>query len=157
MGLWMDNMMRDQINTALKEAMKSQDRRRTSTLRLINAAIKDRDIAARGGGKDKVSDEDVLHILTKMVKQREESKQIYEQAGRLDLADQESEEMAIIEEFLPKKMCDDEMRAACAEVVGDIGAQSLKDMGRTMNALKERYPGQMDMSRASTWVRDLLN
>lgn len=148
--------MRDRINTALKEATKAQQKRRMSTLRLINAAIKDRDIAARGAGKDGVSDEDVLQILAKMIKQREESAATYEQAGRLDLCEQEREEIEIISGFMPHRMDDGEMESACRRVVSDIGAAGLRDMGKCMNTLKERYPGQIDFGRASKVVKDIL-
>ena len=148
--------MRDRINAALKEATKAQDKRRMSTLRLINAAIKDRDIAARGAGKDGVSDEDVLQILSKMIKQREESAATYEQAGRLDLASQEREEIEIISGFLPRRMNDSEMESACRRVVTEIGAAGLRDMGKCMNTLKERYPGQLDFGKASKVVKEIL-
>ncbi len=149
--------MRDKINAALKEAIKAQDKRRMSTLRLISAAIKDRDIAARGQGKDGVSDAEILDILAKMVKQRRESVKTYEEAGRLELAQQEQEEIEIIESFLPKQLSEDEMRQAVAEVVETLGCEGLKDMGRAMGALKERYAGRMDFSKASAMVRELLN
>ena len=148
--------MRDRINTALKEATKAQEKRRMSTLRLINAAIKDRDIAARGAGKDGVSDDDVLQILSKMIKQREESASMYEQAGRLDLCEQEREEIEIISDFLPRRMDDGEMESACRRVVTEIGAAGLRDMGKCMNTLKERYPGQLDFGKASKVVKDIL-
>lgn len=149
--------MRDQINTSLKEAVKAQDKRRISTLRLIKAAIKDRDIAARGNGNDEgVSDDEILEILAKMIKQRRESVQTYEEAGRLELAEQESEEIDIIASYLPKQLDDDEIRDGCAQIVEELGAEGLKDMGRTMSALKERYAGQMDFSKASAIVKELL-
>ena len=148
--------MREELNEALKAAVKAQDRRRMCTIRLINAAIKDRDIAARGAGKEQVGDEEILQILAKMVKQREESIAVYEEAGRLELAEQEREERAIITEFMPKQMCTDEIKSACSNVVREIGAQGLRDMGRTMNTLKERFGGQMDFREASTVVKELL-
>ena len=148
--------MRDKFKTALKEAIKSQDKRRMATLRLITAAIQDRDIAARTNGKDCVSDGEILDILAKMVKQRRESVKTYEEAGRLELAQQEGEEIEIIQSFLPKQLSDDEIKAAVAEAIETLNAEGLKDMGRTMGALKERYAGQMDFSKASALVKDQL-
>lgn len=148
--------MRDDINDSLKAAIKAQDKRRVGTLRLINAAIKDRDIAARTNGKDAVSDAEILEILAKMVKQRRESAATYDEAGRPELAAQELEEITIIEDFLPRQMDDEATAAAVKEVVAEIGAESLKDMGRTMAALKERYPGEMDFRKANQIVKDLL-
>ncbi len=149
-------MLRDQINTSLKESMKAGDKVRLGTLRLINAAIKDRDIEARGHGKDPLSDDEVLGLLTKMVKQREESARVYEEAGRADLATQEREEIRVIQGFLPAQMSDAEAQAAIAAVIAEIGAHGLKDMGRTMAALKERYTGVMDFGKASGTVKTLL-
>jgi hypothetical protein len=148
--------MREQINAALKEAMLAQQKRRVATLRLITAAIKDRDIANRTAGKDAVGDEEVLQILAKMIKQREESAKTYEEAGRVDLVEQEREEIAIITEFLPRQFDDEEISTACQACVKEIGAASLKDMGRTMSTLKDRYPGQMDFGKASKRVKELL-
>lgn len=149
--------MREKIAQALISAVKQQEKRRTSTLRLVLAAIKDRDIAHRGSGKDAVGDEDVLEILVRMVKQRKESARIYEDNARMDLAKGELEEIDIIMEFLPKPLSDDEMKQACAEIIKEIGAEGLRDMGRTMNALKEKYPGRMDFSKASGVIRGLLS
>jgi hypothetical protein len=148
--------MREQISEALKQAMLAQEKRRISTLRLIMAAIKDRDIAARGSGQDGVSDEEILQILAKMIKQRVESAQTYEQAGRLDLSEQEREEIEIISSFLPRQLDEREMTDACRKVVQEVGAAGLKDMGKCMGALKERYPGQMDFGKASKMVKDIL-
>ncbi|MGI9384185.1 MAG: GatB/YqeY domain-containing protein [Methyloligellaceae bacterium] len=148
--------MRETFNDALKVAIKAQDKRRMSTLRLILAAIKDRDIAARSNGKDGVSDGEVLDILAKMIKQRRESVKTYEDAGRLELAQQEQEEIDIIQSFLPTQLTAEETQQACQEVVDELGCGGLKDMGRTMGALKERYAGQMDFSKASQIVKDLL-
>ena len=148
--------MRDTINDDLKVAIKAKDKRRVGTLRLINAAIKDRDIAARSSGKDAVSDEDILEILSKMVKQRVESAATYEEAGRDELASQEREEIEIIKHYLPEQMDEAATIAAVKDVVGDIGATSLKDMGRTMGALKERYAGKMDFGQANKVVKELL-
>ena len=149
--------VRDEINVALKGAMKAQEKRRTATLRLMNAAIKDRLIQNRSAGKgDEVEDAEVLEILAKMIKQRRESADTYEGAGRLELAEQEREEITIIEEFLPKQLGEEEMRAAVEAVIAELGAEGLKDMGRTMGALKERYAGQMDFGKASGMVKATL-
>ena len=148
--------MREAINDALKTAMKAQDRTRTATLRLINCAIKDRDIEARSNGRDGVTDEEILGVLAKMIRQREESSTMYEEAGRLDLANQERAEVEVIRSFLPQQMADDEVATACREVVDEVGAQGLRDMGRCMGALKARYPGRMDFARASAVVKDML-
>lgn len=149
--------MREQINAALKEAMKAQDKRKMSTLRLINAAIKDRDIAARTKGSgEPVSASEVMEILAKMIKQRRESITIYEEAGRLELAEQERQEVEIIMDFLPKQLSDDDMQTACAEAIKSVGAESLKDMGKVMGELKGSYAGQMDFSKASAMVKEIL-
>ena len=148
--------MRDAIQAALKEAQKSQDKCRVSTLRLVCAAVKDRDIANRAAGKDPVSDQDVLEILVKMVRQREESSQTYEQAGRLDLAEQERKEIEVIAEFLPAQLGEDEVKQACAAVVEKTGAEGLRDMGKCMAKLKEQFPGRMDFTKASGIVRGML-
>lgn len=148
--------MRDTIAEALKDAQKSRDKLRTGTLRLINAAIQDRDIANRGVGKDPVGADEILQILTKMVKQREESAKAFEEGGRSDLATQERAEIAIIKEYLPSQLGEDETRAAAQAVVSESGAEGLRDMGRVMALLKERYPGRMDFSRASLIVKELL-
>ncbi len=149
--------MRDTINTSLVAAVKAQDRRRMCTLRLINAAIKDRDIEARGHGRTGgIADDEVLQLLQKMIKQRDESAKIYQDAGRAELAEQEREEAEIIKGFLPRQMDDAETRDAVAGTVSEIGAAGLRDMGRTMAALKERYAGRMDFTRASAVVKEIL-
>ena len=148
--------MRDAIQAALKDAQKSQDNCRVCTLRLISAAVKDRDLANRNAGKDPVSDEEIGEILTKMVKQRRESAKSYEQAGRLDLADQERAESAVILEFLPKQMCQEEVEQACQNVVQETGAEGLRDVGKCMSTLKQRFAGQMDFSKASGVVKSIL-
>ncbi|WP_065375692.1 GatB/YqeY domain-containing protein [Ensifer adhaerens] len=148
--------MRDQFADAMKEALKAKDARRTSTVRLIQAAIKDRDIANRGLGKDPVSDDDILQILAKMIKQREESARIYDEGGRPELAEQERQEIVIINQFLPAQLPEEKVRELCASVIQEIGAQGLRDMGKCMNVLKERYPGQMDFAKASGLVKELL-
>ena len=149
-------MLRDEINASLKDAMKSQDKRRTSTLRLVNAALKDRDIEARGLGKPALGDDEILGLLQKMIKQRQESLDIYEKAGRIDLATQEREEIEIISTYLPKQMSEDETRTAIAAVVTEVSASGMKDMGRVMAALKERFSGKMDFTKASGVVKALL-
>jgi uncharacterized protein YqeY len=148
-------VLRDNVNSALKEAMKAGDKRRVSTLRLVNAAFKNADIEARGQGKE-MSDDDLLGVLRKMIKQRQESLEIYDKAGRADLATQEREEMEIIAAYLPRQLSDMEAGAAIAAIVHEINAQSLKDMGRTMTALKERFAGKMDFAKASAKVKELL-
>ncbi|MBB6464364.1 GatB/YqeY domain-containing protein [Aminobacter carboxidus] len=148
--------MRETLAEALKTALKTGDKRRTSTLRLIQAAIQDRDIAHRGAGKDPVTDEEILQILTKMVKQRQESAKAFEEGSRLELAAQERDEIVIISDFLPRQMEEGAVRDAAQKVIADVGADGLRDMGRCMNALKERYPGQMDFGKASGIVKDLL-
>lgn len=148
--------LRDKFAAALKEAMKAKDARRLATIRLIQAAVKDRDIAHRTAGKDPVSDEEIMQILAKMIKQREESAQVYEDAARIELAQQEREEIAVIEQFLPAQLPEEEVRQACASVVKETGAQGLRDMGKCMNALKERYAGKMDFAKASGVVKGLL-
>ena len=148
--------MRTRLVGGMKEAMKSGEKRKLSTLRLINAAITDRDINARGAGKERVSDEEILAILSKMIKQREESARIYEEDNRLELAVQEREEMEIIREFLPEQMNADEVRTACTQVVSEVGGASLRDMGKCMNAIKQRYPGKLDVGQASKVVKELL-
>lgn len=150
-------MLRQEINDALKGAMREQERRRIATLRLINAAIKDRDIAVRTAGKDGgVSDDDIRQIMQKMIKQREESAKIYGEAGRVDLVEQETEEAEIIRSFLPRQLSEEEMRTACADVVLQVAGTSVRDMGKCMAALKEQFPGQMDFGRASGMVKDIL-
>jgi uncharacterized protein YqeY len=149
--------MRDTFKAALKDALKAGDKRRLATLRLITAAIKDRDINARSEGKDAVSDAEILQILAKMIKQRRESAATYEEAGRLELATQEREEIDIIEGFLPTQLGDAEVEAACKQVIAELGADGLKDMGKCMGALKDKYAGQMDFAQASKAVKDLLS
>lgn len=148
--------MRDAISTALRDAMLRQDKRRTSTLRLITAAIKDRDIAARSAGKERVSETEILEILNRMIRQRQESAKAYEEGNRLDLAADEREEIAIIRTFLPPQLDDAELHSVCAETVKQTGAHGLRDIGKCMEALKTRYPGRMDFGKASTLVKGML-
>lgn len=147
--------MRERFTTVMKEAMKAGDKRRLATVRLIQAALKDRDIEARGAGKT-VSDEDILALLQKMVKSRQESADIYAKAGRTDLETQEREEIAIINEFLPQQLGEDEVKAAIATAIGETGASSMKDMGKVVGALKAKYTGQMDFAKASALVKSML-
>jgi uncharacterized protein YqeY len=149
-------MLRDQLATQLKEAMKAKDTDRLGTVRLIQAAIKDRDIANRGAGKGEASDDEILQILAKMVKQRDESAKIYQENGRPELAAKERGEIAVIQDFLPKQLSDGEVRANIAAIIKETGAQGPKDMGKVMAALKDRYAGQMDFAKASGTVKELL-
>jgi len=148
--------MRERFEAALKDATLKQDKRRMATLRLINAAIKDRDIAARTAGRDPVGDDEILEILGKMIKQRLESTRLYEEGNRLDLAEQEREEIEIIKEFLPQQLDEEEMRSVCAEAIKTTGSQGLRDMGKCMAALKARYAGRMDFGKASRVVKEKL-
>ena len=149
-------MLRDKLALAQKDASKEEDPVRFCTLRLVHAAIKDRDLAHRANGKDPVSDDDIAGILFQMLKQRKESPRLYEEKGRPDLAAQERQEMAVIREFLPAQLPEDKIREVCASVVEETGAQGLRDMGRCIETLKDRYSGQMDFSKASGVVKDML-
>ena len=149
-------MLREKINDAMKDAMKSQEKLKLSTLRLVNAAIKNADIEARTGGKGPLADDDLLGLLQKMIKQRQESVELYDKGGRKELADQERGEIEIIRGFLPQQMSDAEAKSAIAEVIKETGAQGMKDMGKVMAALKERHAGKMDFGKASGLVKSLL-
>jgi len=149
--------LRAEINSALKQAMKDKAADRLSTLRLINAAIKDREIALRGEAEEtELKEADVLAILGKMVKQRQESARTYEEGGRLDLAERELAEIVVIEEFLPRKLDDEEVAAAIDKAMDEVGASSIRDMGKVMGALKSRYTGQMDFGAVGPRVKDRL-
>ena len=148
--------MRDELTTMLKTAMKAGDKRRVGTVRLIQAALKDKDIEARGLGKT-VGTDDIMALLQKMVKQRQDSLAIYEGAGRDDLATQEREEIAIIGEFLPKEMAADEVRAAVADAIAETGAAGPKDMGKVIAAMKAKHAGRIDFAKASGTVKALLS
>ncbi|ALG90738.1 MAG: glutamyl-tRNA amidotransferase [Confluentimicrobium sp.] len=149
--------IRPRIASALKDAMKNKEVARLSTLRLINAAIKDKDIALRGEGSDDgVSDDDVLQILGRMVKQRQESARAYEEGGRLDLAERERAEIVVIEEFLPRQLSEDEVDAAIGSAIAETGADSIRDMGKVMGALKSKYTGRMDFGTVGPMVKDRL-
>jgi uncharacterized protein YqeY len=137
--------------------MKAKDQRRLSTLRMINAALKDKDIANRTEtSREGISDDEILGLLGKMIKQREESAEAFDKGGRPEMAKSEREEVEIIRTFMPKQMSADEQRAAIQGVIADVGAASMKDMGKIMAALKERYAGQMDFGKASGIVKELL-
>ncbi|ABC23681.1 GatB/YqeY domain-containing protein [Rhodospirillum rubrum] len=150
-------MLRAQLNDAMKAAMRAKDQRALSTVRLILAALKDRDICARGkGNMEGIADEEVLQMLQSMIKQRRESISMYEQGGRLELAQQEQEEIEVIERFLPAQMDEAAMAAAVEATITALGAQGIKDMGRVMAALKERFGGQMDFARAGALAKAKL-
>jgi len=150
-------MLRPLVSQQLKDAMRSKDERAVSTLRLITAAIKDRDIAARSDGiTDGVSDDEILQLLQKMIKQRQESIRMYEEGGRLELAQQEREEIEIIERFLPKQLSDEEITATVDQVIAELGVGGMKDMGPLMTALRQRYAGVMDFGKASTAAKSRL-
>ena len=150
--------LKERVNVALKDAMKAKDAMRLSTLRLINAAIKDRDIALRGENSDEgVGDADVLQILGKMVKQRNESARAYDEGGRLDLAERERSEITVIEEFLPKKLSEDETAAAIDRAISKTGASSIRDMGKVMGELKAKFTGQMDFGKVGPMVKSRLS
>lgn len=148
--------LRESFPEALKAAMRAGDKRRVSTLRLIQAAIKDRDIEARGAGKGEATEEDILALLQKMIKQRQESLAIYEQNSRPDLADQEREEAQIIAGFLPQPLDAAQVEAAIRAAVAEAGATSMKDMGKVVAILKAKHPGQMDFGKVSAQIKAVL-
>ena len=147
--------MRDQLSAMLKDAMKAGDKRRVGTIRLIQSALKDKDIELRPSGKT-VSDEDIGAVLRKMVKQRQDSITIYDGAGRTDLADAEREELAIIAEFLPKELDEAAVRAAITDAIAETGAQGPKDMGKVIAAMKAKHAGRIDFGKASALVKTML-
>jgi uncharacterized protein YqeY len=149
-------MLRDDINNGLKDAMKARDERRVSTLRLINSSLKNADIEARGQNKGPLGDDELLALLAKMIKQRQESIELYEKGGRAELAQQERDEIAIIAAYLPKQMSDAEVRTAITQAIAESGASSMKDMGKVIAALKGRYAGRMDFGKVSPLVKELL-
>ncbi len=150
-------MLRQELNESLKKAMKAKDSCATSTIRLILAALKDRDIAARTQGSDeKLSDDQILEVLQKMVRQRKDSIEMYAKGGRQDLVDRESREIEIIEGFMPRPLSDAESEDAVQAVISELGASSIKEMGQVMGELKRRYPGRMDFAKASAQVKDAL-
>jgi len=150
--------LRERITDALKNAMRAKEAERLSTLRLISAAIKDRDIALRAieGSPERVSDDEVLGILGKMVKQRHESAKAYEEGARLELAEKELAEIKIIEDFLPKQLSEEESGAAVQDAIAKVGAESIRDMGKVMGELKGKYMGQMDFAKVGPMVKNLL-
>ncbi len=151
-------MLRESLSEALKTSQKAKEARKVATLRLILAALKDRDIAARGEGNDKgVPDDDILSMLATMVRQRHESIKFYVEGAREELAQQEREEIDIIREFMPRQLDDDEVAASVVEVIKAVSAEGLKDMGRTMAELRNRYAGQMDFGKASKIVKEQLS
>jgi uncharacterized protein len=147
--------MREKFSSELKVAMKAGEKRRVGTIRMIMAALKDKEIEARGQGRT-VSDEEILALLQKMTKSRKESQEIYEKAGRVDLATQESEEIAIIQGFLPQQLSEPEVAQAIAAAIGETKASSIKDMGKVVGALKGKYRGRMDFAKASALVKRML-
>ncbi len=150
--------LREQINDAVKAAMKAKDAKRLGTLRLINAAIKDRDIAARtADSRDLLVDDEILGLLAKMIKQREDSVAAFDAGNRPEMAQAERDEIALIREFMPRQMSPEETKAAVVAVIAEIGAASIKDMGKVMSALKERYAGQMDFGKAGGAVKEALS
>ena len=150
-------MLRDDINKALTEAMKAKDERKVSTLRMVNSSVKNADIEARGAGKQPLGDAEVLGLLQKMIKQRQESVELYKKGNRADLVKQEEEEIAIISAYLPKQMSDAEMTAAIGAAIKETGAAGMKDMGKVIGALRGKYAGQMDMGKASAAVKAKLS
>jgi uncharacterized protein len=152
-------MLRETLNQALKDAMKAKDARRVATLRLILAALKDRDIAALTSGSDRtgIQEAEILALLQTMVKQRRESVTLYEQGGRQDLAEQEKEEIAIIESYLPKQLSEAEVEAAARAAITEVDAQGIKDMGKAMAVLKAKYAGQMDFAKAAAILKSQLS
>ena len=150
-------MLRSQINNAYKSAMKQKETLAVSTLRLIQAAIKDRDIAARSKGNlDGIPNDEVLSLLQSMIKQRRDSIEAYEKGGRMELAQQEAEEIAIIQKFLPTQLTPEEIAIAVDRIITDVNASTLKDMGKVMSALKDQFAGQMDFAKASNVVKSKL-
>jgi uncharacterized protein YqeY len=148
--------MRQRFTEAMKEAMKAGDKARLSTVRMIQAGLKDKDIEARGAGRGEASEEEILGLLQKMIKQRQESVAIYEQAGRQELADQERAEIAVIQGFLPQQLGEAETRAAIEAAIAETGAASMKDMGKVIGALRGKYAGRMDFGKASALVKEML-
>jgi uncharacterized protein YqeY len=149
-------VLREEINTALKDAMKAREEHRVSTLRLVNAALKNADLEAQGRGKSALSDEEILALLQKLIKQRQEAAEVYDQAGRSELAARERGEIEIIGAYLPQQMSEAEAKAAIAEAIKATGATGIKDMGKVMAALKQSHAGRIDFGKASGWVKQQL-
>jgi uncharacterized protein len=150
-------MLRDNINNAVKEAMKAKDGRKLSTLRMVNSAIKNADIEARGQGKPPLSDAELFGVLQKMIKQRQEAVELYDKGGRAELAAQEREEIAILAAYLPKQMSEDDIKAVISAAIAETGAAGMKDIGKVIAALKAKYTGQMDFAKASGLVKAALS
>src|SRR4051795_10043861 len=150
-------MLRDDINNAVKEAMKAKEERKLSTLRMVNSTINNADIDARGQGKPPLSDADLLSVLQKMIKQRQESVELYDKGGRAELAAQEREEIAIISAYLPQQMSEAEVKAAITATIAETNASGVKDMGKVIGSLKAKYAGQMDFGKASAMVKAALS
>jgi uncharacterized protein YqeY len=148
--------MRERFTTEMKEAMKAGEKRRLGTIRLIQAALKDKDIEARGAGRGPATEDEILALLQKMIKQRQESITMYDQGGRPELAQQEREEAEIIASFLPRQMDEAETKAAIQAAIAETGAASMKDMGKVVGALRAKYAGKMDFGKASGLVKDML-
>ena len=155
-GYLKGRIMREKIAAAVKTAQKQLEKRRVTTLRLIMAAIGDRDIALRGKGKDKADDEEILGILTRMIKQRHESSKMYREGGRPELEAQELEEIDIIREFMPQQLGEAEAQKAIKDAIEETGAASLRDMGKVMGVLKAKYQGQLDMGKAGSAIKAVL-
>ena len=149
-------MLRDDINAALKNAMKAGDARQVSTLRLVNAAFKNADIELRGQGKGPLGEDEMLALLQKMIKQRQEAIELYDKGGRAELAQQEREEIAIIAGYLPKQMSEDEVKAAISAAIAETGAAGMKDMGKVIAVLRGKFAGKMDFAKASGLVKGML-
>ena len=150
-------MIRDKISQVLKDAMRAKDEVKTTTLRMVNAAIKQKDIdVARARGDQHISQDEVLNLLQNLIKSRRESIELYKQGGRQDLVDKEETEIGVIEQFLPKQMNEEETQAAIRDLVASLGATSVKDMGKVMAAIKSKYAGQLDIAKASAAVKDVL-
>ena len=149
-------MLRENINNAVKGAMRAKDERKLSTLRMVNSTIKNADIEARGQSKPPLSDGDLLSLLQKMIKQRQESVELYDKGNRAELADQERAEIAIISAYLPQQMSEDDVKAAITAEIAEVGAAGIKDMGKVIAALKAKYAGQMDFGKASGLVKAAL-
>ena len=150
-------MLRENINNAMKDAMKARDERRVSTLRMMNAAIKNADIEARGQGKEPLNEADLMSLFQKMIKQRQESADLYDKGARPELVAAERSEIEIITAYLPQQMSDVEAGSAISAVLKEINAETMKDMGRAMAALKERFAGKMDFGKASGKIKELLS
>ena len=149
-------MLRDDINNAVKEAMKAKEERKLSTLRMVNSTIKNADIEARGQGKPQLSDAELLGVLQKMIKQRQDAIELYDKGGRAELAAQEREEIAVISAYLPRQMSEHDVKAAISAAIAETNAAGMKDMGKVIGVLKAKYTGQMDFSKASSLVKAAL-